>query len=52
MIGLVSGLFNKDNSDTLILLDTMATSRVSKMARETGLTAGQQEVEKGGSRGT
>ena len=30
-----------------MLLDLMATSRMSKLARETGLTAAQQEVEKG-----
>ena len=30
-----------------MMLDRMATSRVNKLARETGLTAAQQEVEKG-----
>ena len=30
-----------------MLLDAMATSGVNKLARETGLTAAQQEVEKG-----
>ena len=30
-----------------MLLDTMATSRMSKLVRETCLTAAQQEVEKG-----
>ena len=47
LIGLVSGLFNEASSDTLMLLDAMATSRVTKLARESGLTSGQQEVEKG-----
>ena len=41
LIGLVSGLFNEASSDILMLLDAMATSR------ESGLTSGQQEVEKG-----
>ena len=30
-----------------MLLDAMATSGVNKLARETGLTAAQQEVKKG-----
>ena len=30
-----------------MLLDTMATSRMSKLVRETCLTAAQQKVEKG-----
>ena len=30
-----------------MLLDAMATSGVNKLARESGLTAAQQEVEKG-----
>ena len=30
-----------------MLLDTMATSRMSKLARETSMTAAKQEVEKG-----
>ena len=47
LIGIVSGLFNEASSDTLMLLDVMATSRVEKLARETGLTSPQQEVEKG-----
>ena len=47
LIGLVSGLFNEASNDTLMLLDAMATSRVTKLARETGLTSAQQEVEKG-----
>ena len=41
------GLFNQASSDDLMLLDAMATSRVNKLARETGLTAAQKEVEKG-----
>ena len=47
LIRLVSGLFNKASSDTLMLMDAMATSRVIKLARETGLTSDQQEAEKG-----
>ena len=47
LIGLVSGLFNEASNDTLMLLDAMATSRVTKLARESGLTSDQQEVEKG-----
>ena len=47
LIGLVSGAFNEVSSDTLMLLDVMATSRVDKLARATGLTSSQQEVEKG-----
>ena len=47
LIGLVSGLFNEASNDTLMLLDAMATSRVTKLARETGLTSDQQEAEKG-----
>ena len=43
----VSGLFNQASSDDLMLLDAMATSGVNKLARETGLTAAQQEVKKG-----
>ena len=45
---LVSGLVNEASSDNLMMLGRMATSGVNKLARETGLTAAQQEVEKGG----
>jgi hypothetical protein len=44
---LVSGLFNEASSEKLMLLDPMGTSAVNKLARETGLTAAQQEVKKG-----
>ena len=44
---LVSGLFNEGSSDELLRLDAMANSGVNKLARETGLTAAQQEVKKG-----
>ena len=44
---LVSGLVNEASSDILMMLGRMATSGVNKLARETGLTAAQQEVEKG-----
>ena len=47
LIRLFSGLFNEASSGTLMLMDAMATSRVTKLARETGLTSDQQEVEKG-----
>ena len=46
LIGIVSCLFNEASSDTLMLMDVMATSRVDKVARETDLTSSQQEVEK------
>ena len=45
LIGIVSGLFNEASSDTLMIMDVMATSRVDKVARETDLTSSQQEVE-------
>ena len=38
--------FNEASSDTLMLMDVMATSRVDKVARKTDLTSSQQEVEK------
>ncbi len=44
---MVSGLFNEASSDELILLDAMSNSVVNQLARETGLTAAQQEVKKG-----
>ena len=44
---MVSGLVNEASSDILMMRDTMATSGVYKLAREAGLTAAQQEVEKG-----
>ena len=44
---MVSGLFNEASSEKLMLLDAMGTSGVNKLARETGLTAAQQEVKKG-----
>ena len=47
---LVSGLVNEASSGILMMLGRMATSGVNKLARETGLTAAQQEVEKGRSR--
>ena len=47
IVGLVAGVFNEHSSDTLMLLDVMATSRVDKVARATGLTSPQQAVEKG-----
>ena len=46
-IWLVSGLVNEASSYILMMRDTMATFEVYKLARETGLTATQQEVEKG-----
>ena len=46
LIGIVSGLFNEASSDTLMLMDVMATYRVDKVAREADLTSSQQEVEK------
>ena len=46
LIGIVSGLFNEASSDTLMIMDVMATSRVNEVARETDLTSSQQEVEK------
>ena len=46
-IWLVSGLANEASSNILMMLDTMNTFGVNKLARETGLTAVQQEVEKG-----
>ncbi len=33
LIGIMSGLFNEASSDTLQLLDVMATSRVEMLAR-------------------
>ncbi len=45
---LVSGLVNEASSDILMMLGRIATSGVKKLARETGLTAAQQEVEQGG----
>ena len=47
LIGIVSGLFNEASSDTLQLLDVMATSRVDMLARTTGMTSPQQAAEKG-----
>ena len=47
LIVLVSGLVIEASSGILMMLDTMATFGVNKLARETGLTATQQEVEKG-----
>ena len=47
LIGLVTGAFNEASSDTLMLLDVMATSRVDKLARATGLSSPKQAVEKG-----
>ena len=47
LIGLVSGLFNEASLDTLMLLDVMATSRVEKLARASGLTSPEQAAEKG-----
>jgi hypothetical protein len=47
LIGLVSGLFNEASSDTLMLLDVMAASRVETLARASGLTSPQQAAEKG-----
>ena len=47
LIGIVSGTFNEASSDTLMLLDLMAASRVDKLARATGLTSPQQALEKG-----
>ena len=47
IIGIVAGLFNETSTDTLLLLDVMAKTRVEKLARASGLTAPQQEVEKG-----
>ena len=44
---LVSGLINDASSDILMMLGRIATSGVDKLARETGLTAAQREVEKG-----
>ena len=44
----VSGLVNEASSEILIMLGRIATSGVNKLARETGLTAAQQEVEKSG----
>ena len=44
---MISGLANEASSDILIKLATMATSGVNGLAWETGLTAAQQEVEKG-----
>ena len=35
LIGIVSGTFNEASSDTLMLLDVMAASRVDKLARAT-----------------
>ena len=47
LIGIVVGLFNEGSDDTLQLLDAMASSRVQKVARSTGLTSAQQAAEKG-----
>ena len=47
LIGIVTGAFNEVSSDTMMLLDLMATSRVDKLARATGLSSPKQEVEKG-----
>ena len=44
LIGLVSGLFNEASSDTLMLMDVMATSRVEMMARASGLTSPQSRT--------
>ena len=35
LIGIVSGLFNEASSDTLMVMDVMATSRVEKLAKAT-----------------
>ena len=43
----MTGSFNEASADTLMLLDIMATSRVDKLARATGLSSSKQEVEKG-----
>ena len=51
LVGLVAGIFNEHSSDTLMLLDVMASSRVDKLARATGLTSPQQAVEEGRVRG-
>ena len=47
LIGIEVGLFNEGSDDTLQLLDAMASSRVQKVARSTGLTSAQQAAEKG-----
>ena len=47
IIGILAGLFNETSTDSLLLLDVMARSRVEKLARATGLTSDQQEAEKG-----
>ena len=51
LVGIVTGIFNEHSSDTLMLLDAMATSRVEKLARATGLTSPQKAVEEGRVRG-
>ena len=47
LICLVVRTFNEVSADTLVLLEAMAASRVSKLARATGLQRGKLEVEKG-----
>ena len=47
LIGIVSGIFNEASSDSLMLMDVMASARVDKVARATGLSSAQQAVEKG-----
>ena len=47
LICMVVRTFNEVSTDTLVLLDAMAASRVSKLARATGLQRGRFEVEKG-----
>ena len=51
MVVIVAGIFNEHSSDTLMLLDVMATCRVDKLARATGLTSPQKAVEEGRVRG-
>ena len=40
LICVVVGTFNEVSTDTLVLLEAMAASRVSKIARTTGLKGG------------
>ena len=47
IVVIVAGMFNEHSSDTMMLLDVMATSRVDKLARATGLTSPQKAVEEG-----
>ena len=47
LLCLVVGTFNEVSTDTLVLLDAMADSRVSKLARASGLQKGRFEAEKG-----